>query len=52
MSHDWRMSAAVSIYKKKGSVMDCVSYQGVKLSEYDMKVVQSFWKEVKKVSES
>ena len=41
MPHDWRMSTVVPIYKKKGSVMDCASYRGVKLLEHGMKVVES-----------
>ena len=40
MSHDWRANTVVSIYKEKGCVMDCVSYQGVKLLEHGMKVVE------------
>ena len=40
MLHDWRMSTVVPIYKKKGSVMDCASYRGVKLLEHGMKVVE------------
>ena len=40
MPHDWRMSTVVSIHKKKGSVMDCASYRGVKLLEHGMKVVE------------
>ena len=40
MPHDWRMSKVVPIYKKKGSVMDCASYRGVKLLEHGMKVVE------------
>ena len=40
MPHDWMMSTVVPIYKKKGSVMDCASYRGVKLSEHGMKVVE------------
>ena len=40
MPHDWRMSTVVPIYKKKGSVMDCASYRGVKLLEHGMKVVE------------
>ena len=40
MPHDWRTSIVVPIYKKKGSVMDCASYRGVKLSEHGMKVVE------------
>ena len=39
MPHDWKMSTVVPIYKKKGSVMDCASYRGVKLLEHGMKVV-------------
>ena len=39
MPHDWRMSIVVPIYKKKGSVMDCASYRGVKLLEHGIKVV-------------
>ena len=42
MPHDWRMSTVVPIYMKKGSVMDCASYQGVKLLEHGMKVVERF----------
>ena len=30
----------VAIYKKKGSVMDCASYRGVKLLEHGMEVVE------------
>ena len=41
MPHDWKTSTVVPIYKKKGSVMDCASYQGVKLLEHGMKVVES-----------
>ena len=40
MPHDWRMSTVVPIYKKKGSVMDCASYRGVKLLEHGMKVME------------
>ena len=40
MPHDWRMSIVVPIYKKKGSVMDCASYRGVKLLQHGMKVVE------------
>ena len=40
MPHDWKMSTVVPIYKKKGSVMDCASYRGVKLLEHGMKVVE------------
>ena len=40
MPHEWRMSTVVPIYKKKGSVMDCASYRGVKLLEHGMKVVE------------
>ena len=40
MPHDWRMSTVVPIYKKKGSIMDCASYRGVKLLEHGMKVVE------------
>ena len=40
MLHDWRISTVVPIYKKKGSVMDCASYRGVKLLEHGMKVVE------------
>ena len=39
MLYDWRMSTVVPIYKKKGNVMDCASYRGVKLLEHGMKVV-------------
>ena len=35
MPPDWRMSTVVPIYKKRGSVMDCVSYRGVKLLDYE-----------------
>ena len=40
MPHDWRTSTVVSIYKKKGSVMNCERYRGVKLLEHGMKVVE------------
>ena len=40
MPHDWRTSTVVPIYKKKGSVMGCASYRGVKLLEHGMKVVE------------
>ena len=39
MPHNWRMSTVVPIYKK-GSVIDCASYRGVKLLEHGMKVVE------------
>ena len=44
MLHDWRMSTAVPSYKKKGSVMDCASYRGVKLLEHGIKVVEMLLK--------
>ena len=31
MSHDWRTCKVVPIYKKKGRVMNCASYRGVKV---------------------
>ena len=34
------MSTVVPIYEKKGRVMDCASYRGVKLLEHGMKVVE------------
>ena len=40
MPYDWRMNTVVPIYKKKGSVMDCASYRGVKLLEHGMKDVE------------
>ena len=40
MPNDWRTSTIVPIYKKKGSVMECGSYRGVKLLEHGMKVVE------------
>ena len=40
MPHDWRMSTVIPIYNKKGSVMNCASYRGVKLLEHGMKVVE------------
>ena len=40
MPHDWRAITVVPIYKKKGSVMDCASYRGVKLSDHGIKVVE------------
>ena len=40
MLYDWRMSKVVPIYKKKGSVIDCASYRGVKLLDHGMKVVE------------
>ena len=39
MPHDWRTSTVVPIYKK-GSVMDCASYRGVKLLDHGMKRVE------------
>ena len=39
MPHEWKMSTVVPIYKK-GSVIDCASYRGVKLLEHGMKVVE------------
>ena len=41
MPHDWRTRTVVTIYKKKDSVMDCASYQSVKLLKHCMKVVGS-----------
>ena len=35
---DWKVSTLVPIYKGKGSVIECGSYQGVKLLEQGMKV--------------
>ena len=53
MPHDWKTSTVVPIYKKKSSVMDCASYQGVKILEHGMKVVKTLLeKRGKKVSES
>ena len=40
MPHDWKISKVVPIYKKKGKVMDCASYRGVKLLKHGMKVVK------------
>ena len=40
MSHDWKMSTVVPIYKEKGSFLDCASYRVVKLSEHGIKVVK------------
>ena len=40
MPHGWRTSTVVPIYEKKGSVMGCASYRGVKLLEHGMKVVE------------
>jgi len=40
MPNDWRTSTIVPIYKKKGSVMECGSYRGVKLLEHGMKAVE------------
>ena len=41
MPLDWRTSTAVPIYKRKGCIMRCGNYRGVKLLEHGMK---SYWK--------
>ena len=37
---DWKISVMVPIYKRKGNVMNCNAYRGVKLLEHGMKVVE------------
>ena len=40
MPDEWKTSVAVPIFKKKGDVMSCGSYKGVKLLEHAMKIVE------------
>ena len=40
MPMDWKTSIVDPIYKKKGSVMVCSNYRGVKLLQHGMKVVE------------
>ena len=36
----WQMSELVPIYKDKGDVLECGSFQGIKLLEHGMKVAE------------
>ena len=40
MPEEWKTSVVVPIFKKKGDVMDCGAYRGVKLLEHAMKIVE------------
>ena len=40
MPDEWKTSVIVPIFKRKGDVMSCESYTGVKLLEYAMKIVE------------
>ena len=40
MSEEWKTSVVVPIFKRKGDVMDCGAYRGVKLLEHAMKIVE------------
>ena len=41
MPFEWKTSVIVPIFKGKGDVMSCESRRGVKLLEYDIKIVES-----------
>ena len=38
MTHDWRQSTIIPLYKNKGSVQDCNSYRGIKLLSHTIKL--------------
>ena len=40
MPDEWKTSVIVPIFKRKGDVMSCRSYRGVKLLEHAMKIVK------------
>ena len=37
---DWRKSLIVPIFKKKGGILDCRNYRGIKLLEYGFKILE------------
>ena len=37
---EWKTSVVVPVFKRKGDVMDCEAYRGVKLLEHAMKIVE------------
>ena len=40
ISSDWRKSWIVKVYKGKGDALECGSYQGIKLLDHVMKVLE------------
>ena len=40
MPDEWKTSVIVPIFKRKGDVMSCGSYRGVKLLEHALKIVE------------
>ena len=40
MPDEWKTSVIVPIFKRKGDMMSCGSYRGVKLLEHHMKIVE------------
>ena len=44
MLDEWKTSVIVSIFKRKGNMMSCGSYRGVKLLEHAMKIVERILK--------
>ncbi|EYC12478.1 hypothetical protein Y032_0047g1503 [Ancylostoma ceylanicum] len=42
ISQAWRDSIIVPIFKRKGDVMDCTNYRGIKLIAHTMKIYERF----------
>ena len=42
MPDKWKTSVIVPVLQRKGDVMSCESYRGVKLSERAMKIVEEY----------
>ena len=40
MPEEWKTSVVAPIFRRKGDVMDCRAYRGVKLLEHAMKIVE------------
>ena len=40
MPEEWKTSVVVPVFKRKGDVMECGAYRGVKLQEHAMKIVE------------
>ena len=41
MHEGWTISVAVSVFRWEGDTMSCGAYKGMKLLEYDMKIVEN-----------
>ena len=56
MLDEWRRSAVVPIYKKKGDIQNCTNYCGIKLVSHTMKlwerIVEQRLKQKTKISEN